>query len=61
MFSISFPHILPKKVTLGELAEVAGLTAVYFALMFTDAVGVSPHRYVSRLRLENATNGIALA
>jgi AraC family transcriptional regulator len=28
--------------------------------MFTHTVGVSPHRYVSRLRLENAMKEIAV-
>lgn len=49
---------LADKITLAELSEVAGLSTFHFAHMFTQAVGVSPHRYVSRLRLENAMKQI---
>ena len=51
---------LTEKITLAELAKVAGLSTFHFAHMFTPAVGVSPHRYVSRLRLENAMKEIAV-
>jgi AraC family transcriptional regulator len=50
---------LADEVTLVELAKVAGLSTFHFARMFARAVGVSPHRYVSRLRLENAMAEIA--
>jgi AraC family transcriptional regulator len=49
---------LADKITLSELAKVAGLSTFHFAHMFTHALGVSPHRYVSRLRLENAMKEI---
>jgi hypothetical protein len=39
--------------------SVAGLSPFHFARMFTLAIGVPPHRYVSRMRLENATAEIA--
>ncbi len=50
---------LDKEITLAQLAEVAGLSVFHFARTFTWAMGVSPHRYVSRLRLENAMAEIA--
>jgi AraC family transcriptional regulator len=50
---------LADKITLADLAAVAGLSAFHFARMFKHTVGVSPHRYVSRLRLENAMAEVA--
>ena len=50
---------LADEITLADLARVAGLSTFHFARMFTLAIGVSPHRYVSRMRLENATAEIA--
>jgi AraC-like DNA-binding protein len=47
------------EVTLAALARVACLSTFHFARMFTLAVGVPPHRYVSRMRLENAMAEIA--
>jgi AraC family transcriptional regulator len=47
------------EITLADLARVAGLSTFHFARMFTLAIGVSPHRYVSRIRLENATAEIS--
>lgn len=38
------------EITLGDLARVACLSPFHFARMFTLAIGVSPHRYVSRMR-----------
>jgi AraC family transcriptional regulator len=46
-------------ITLAELAKVAGVSLYHFAHMFTLAVGVSPHRYISGLRLERAMADIA--
>ena len=45
---------LAHEITVAELARVAGLSTFHFARMFTLAVGISPNRYVSRLRLEQA-------
>jgi AraC family transcriptional regulator len=45
---------LADEITVAELARVAGLSTFHFARMFTLAVGISPNRYVSRLRLEQA-------
>lgn len=47
------------QITVADLAEVAGLSTFHFARMFTKAVGVPPHRYISRRRLENAMLEIA--
>lgn len=57
---------LADEITLAELAQVAGLSTFHFARMFARVVGVSPHRYVSRLRLEKAmaeitAGGLSLA
>jgi AraC family transcriptional regulator len=50
---------IDKEITLAQLAGVAGLSVFHFARTFTRAMGVSPHRYVSRMRLENAMAEIA--
>jgi AraC family transcriptional regulator len=50
---------IDKEITLAQLAAVAGLSVFHFARTFTRAMGVSPHRYVSRMRLENAMADIA--
>jgi AraC family transcriptional regulator len=50
---------LADDITVSDLAGVAGLSTFHFARMFTLAVGVSPHRYVSRMRLERAMAEIA--
>jgi AraC family transcriptional regulator len=47
------------QIKLEELARVACLSTFHFARMFTLAIGVPPHRYVSRMRLENAMAEIA--
>jgi transcriptional regulator GlxA family with amidase domain len=41
-------------LTLAELAELAGLSIWRFATVFRLQVGVSPHRYICRLRVERA-------
>ena len=43
-----------KKITNEELAQVAGLSTVYFRKLFTYAVGTSPITYVQNLRIEKA-------
>jgi AraC family transcriptional regulator len=50
---------IDKEITLAQLAAVAGLSVFHFARTFTRAMGVSPYRYVSRMRLENAMADIA--
>jgi AraC family transcriptional regulator len=46
-------------VALVDLAQTAGLSPFHFARKFKLAMGVSPHRYISRMRLENAMAEIA--
>jgi AraC family transcriptional regulator len=41
-------------ITLVDLAGIAGYSPFHFARKFTLAMGTSPHRYISRIRLENA-------
>jgi len=43
-----------KDVNLEDLAAIAGYSVFHFARKFTVAMGVPPHRYISRLRLEEA-------
>jgi AraC family transcriptional regulator len=50
---------LDREITLAQLAQVAGLSMFHFARTFTRAMGVSPSRYVSRMRLEKAMAKIA--
>lgn len=45
---------LSQPLTLPELAELAGLSMWRFATVFRQQVGVAPHRYICRLRLERA-------
>jgi len=41
-------------LTLTELSELAGLSIWRFATVFRQQVGISPHRYICRLRVEKA-------
>jgi AraC-like DNA-binding protein len=50
---------IDKPITLAQLAGVAALSVFHFARTFTRVMGVSPHRYVSRMRLEKAMAEIA--
>ena len=45
---------LSQPLTLCELAALAGLSMWRFATVFRLQVGVSPHRYICRLRVERA-------
>jgi AraC-like DNA-binding protein len=45
---------LGQPLTLAELAELTGLSVWRFATVFRQQVGVSPHRYICRLRVERA-------
>src|SRR6202790_58487 len=45
--------------TLANLARIAGYSVFHFARKFTLAMGISPHRYISRMRLENAMAELA--
>ena len=46
-------------LTLEELANAAGYSPFHFARKFTLAMGISPHRYISRLRLDKAMTQLA--
>ena len=46
-------------ITLADLARVAGLSPFHFARKFTLAMGMSPKRYVSRMRLDQAMAELA--
>jgi AraC family transcriptional regulator len=46
-------------ITLADLAQIAGFSPFHFARKFTLAMGISPHRYISRIRLENAMAALA--
>ncbi len=41
-------------ITLANLAGIAGYSPFHFARKFTLAMGISPHRYISCIRLDNA-------
>jgi AraC family transcriptional regulator len=46
-------------ITLVKLAGIAGYSPFHFARKFTLAMGISPHRYISQMRLENAMSELA--
>jgi AraC family transcriptional regulator len=46
-------------ITLVKLAEIAGYSPFHFARKFTLAMGISPHRYIGRMRLEKAMAQLA--
>ena len=46
-------------ITLVNLAGIAGYSPFHFARKFTRAMGVAPHRYISRIRLEKAMAELA--
>jgi len=50
---------IAKDITIAELAGVAALSTFHFARMFTRALGISPRRYISGLRLQSAMSEIA--
>jgi AraC family transcriptional regulator len=45
---------LDEEITLAQLAQVAGVSVFHFARTFTQETGVSPSRYVRRIRPERA-------
>lgn len=45
---------LDRKITLSEMAAVAGLSQMHFAAQFRAAMSCSPHQYVLRRRTERA-------
>jgi len=47
-------HALERDLSIDALAEVAKLSPHYFADMFRQSTGFTPHQYVSRRRVERA-------
>jgi AraC family transcriptional regulator len=45
---------LEHDLSIGKLAKVAGLSPQYFAEMFRQTTGFTPHKYVSQRRVERA-------
>jgi AraC family transcriptional regulator len=45
---------LAAKITLQDLAKVAGLSRMHFAAQFRAAVGMRPHQYLLKRRIERA-------
>jgi transcriptional regulator GlxA family with amidase domain len=43
-----------ERISLPELAEIAGLCDSHFSRAFKQSVGVSPHRYIVQRRVERA-------
>jgi AraC family transcriptional regulator len=51
---------LDEDISVARLADLAHLSVFHFTRMFSAAIGISPHRYVSRRRLENAMAMLAV-
>jgi AraC-like DNA-binding protein len=49
---------LAHKISLGELANIAGLSPGHFSRAFKQSVGMPPHRYVLRRRIATAADAI---
>ena len=45
---------LGQPLSLAELAEMAGLSVWRFATVFRQQVGIAPHRYICRQRVQRA-------
>ncbi len=48
------------EISLADLAAVACLSPFHFSRMFTRRMGMPPHRYIGRMRLERAKTLLAL-
>ena len=46
-------------ISLTDLAGIAGYSPFHFARKFTLTMGISPHQYISRIRLDNAMGELA--
>ncbi|HWE48850.1 MAG TPA: AraC family transcriptional regulator [Bryobacteraceae bacterium] len=49
-----------REITLDELAEVANMSKFHFAKSFRKAMGIAPHQYLVKLRVEKARKLLAL-
>jgi len=47
------------EITVSDLAEIAGYSPFHFARMFTLSMGIPPHRYISRMRMERSMAELA--
>ena len=47
-------HHFAENLTLDRLASEAGISRFHFIVLFKQAVGITPHQYLIRLRLERA-------
>ncbi|MBW4594469.1 MAG: AraC family transcriptional regulator [Brasilonema angustatum HA4187-MV1] len=45
---------LDRNLSVTELAEIINISPTYFASLFKQAMGISPHQYVIRQRVERA-------
>lgn len=45
---------LSENIRLDDMAAAAGLSAFHFARMFKKTTGITPHRYLMKMRLEKA-------
>ena len=45
---------LNRDLSLAELASVIGISPTYFASLFKQAMGISPHQYIIQQRVERA-------
>ena len=50
---------LAEKITLHQLAQVAEMSSFHLLRTFCDAFGISPHEYLTNLRIERAKRMIA--
>ncbi|WP_421681717.1 helix-turn-helix transcriptional regulator [Stutzerimonas urumqiensis] len=48
-------HNLARRITVAELAQVACLSPSHFHAQFKDSVGLTPHQYLLKARLDHAT------
>lgn len=45
---------LPEDIHLSDLAKTAGMSAFYFARVFKNSTGMTPHHYLLRRRIDRA-------
>ena len=45
---------LHRPVTIGQMAEIAGLNPTYFSNLFSRCMGISPIQYINKRRIEQA-------
>jgi AraC-like DNA-binding protein len=50
---------IEERISLGALAQVAGVSRMYFAAQFRAATGLRPHDYVVRRRIKLAKEMLA--